>query len=160
MPRRVPAQVPRLSSTIASSAVIGILLLMTLIITNRPAASGTDPANQALVERGRAVYSTSCAACHGGALEGQPNWKELLPSDIFPAPPHDASGHTWHHPDDLLFTIVKEGGAAPLRPGEQRGMPAFGPVLSDADIWAVLSYIKSAWPTEIQQHQTTISRQQ
>jgi mono/diheme cytochrome c family protein len=32
-------------------------------------------------------------------------------------------------------------------------MPAFGDKLSDDDIWAVLAYIKSRWPTEIRRAQ-------
>jgi mono/diheme cytochrome c family protein len=37
-------------------------------------------------------------------------------------------------------------------------MPAFGNVLTDAEIWAVLAYIKSRWPTEIRERQAEISR--
>jgi mono/diheme cytochrome c family protein len=157
MPRVVKRRSPRV--VIISLGIMIGLLLVAVVMISRSAASGTDPADQALVAQGKAVYSANCASCHGATLAGQPNWKEPLPSGIFPAPPHDASGHTWHHPDAMLFTIVKDGGAGPLRPGEQRGMPAFGTVLSDADIWAVLSYIKSTWPSEIQQRHTAVSAQ-
>ncbi len=159
MPRDVPGRPLWVPVAIIIGCVLGLTVLAAILLTGRSSAPGTEPNNQALVDRGRAVYSASCASCHGAALEGQPNWQEPLPSGIFPAPPHDATGHTWHHPDSMLFTIVKDGGAAPLRPGEQRGMPAFGTVLSDAEIWAVLSYIKNTWPAEIQQRQTAVSRQ-
>ncbi|MFO7310413.1 MAG: c-type cytochrome, partial [Pseudomonadota bacterium] len=61
-----------------------------------------------VIEQGRQIYADQCASCHGAQLEGQPDWKTPLPSGRLPAPPHDADGHTWHHPDDILFRIVKE----------------------------------------------------
>ena len=78
----------------------------------------------ALVTRGRAIYAENCAPCHGAKLEGQPNWKERSPSGRMPAPPHDASGHTWHHSDEDLFTITQKGVSA-LVPGYGSDMPAF-----------------------------------
>jgi hypothetical protein len=58
-----------------------------------------------------------------------------------PAPPHDASGHTWHHPDDVLFEITRKGISAFAPPGYESDMPAFGD-LGDAEIWAVLAFIR------------------
>jgi Cytochrome c, mono- and diheme variants len=94
---------------------------------------------------GRQVYVDYCASCHGANLEGQPNWKQRLPTGRLPAPPHDATGHTWHHSDRQLFRIVKEGPAA-MMPGYETDMPGFGAVLDDGEIAAVLDYIKSTWP--------------
>ncbi len=77
---------------------------------------------------------------------------QRLPNGRMPAPPHDESGHTWHHPDEVLFGITKEG-LVPGKygpPGYVSDMPAFGSILSDADIAAVLSYIQSRWPPEVQ----------
>ncbi|MGE0653353.1 MAG: cytochrome c, partial [Alphaproteobacteria bacterium] len=71
------------------------------------------------LERGRAIYVANCASCHGAKLEGQPDWKSRLPSGRMPAPPHDASGHTWHHPDGVLFRITREGPAAVVGGGYQ-----------------------------------------
>lgn len=107
-----------------------------------------DSADQPLVAAGKRVYDSHCAACHGAKLEGQPNWRERLPNGRLPAPPHDASGHTWHHPDAVLFGIVKEG-LLPGKygpPGYESDMPAFGGMLSDEEIRSVLAYIKSTWP--------------
>ena len=87
--------------------------------------------------------------CHGANLEGQPNWREKLASGRMPAPPHDESGHTWHHTDEVLFGITKYGLTPKYGPsGYQSDMPAFGGKLSDADIWAVLSLIESRWKTK------------
>lgn len=119
-----------------------------------------DPANAQQVARGQNIYSKHCAACHGMNLEGQPNWEKRLPNGRMPAPPHDASGHTWHHPDSVLFGITKYG----LVPGKyappkyESDMPAFGIQLPDEDIWAVLAYIKSAWPDKVRGAQTEITR--
>ncbi|MBU1336916.1 MAG: cytochrome c [Alphaproteobacteria bacterium] len=94
---------------------------------------------------GRQLYVDHCASCHGVNLEGQPDWKQRLPTGRLPAPPHDATGHTWHHSDRQLFRIVKEGPVA-IMPGYETDMPGFGPVLDDDEITAVLDYIKGTWP--------------
>lgn len=106
---------------------------------------------------GRSIYEAQCAACHGAELEGQPDWQMPLPSGRLPAPPHDATGHTWHHPDDILFRIVKEGTAAIVGGGYESDMPGFADVLSDAEIRAVLAYIKSTWPERERSYQAETS---
>jgi mono/diheme cytochrome c family protein len=54
---------------------------------------------------------------------------------------------------------VKRGIGPHAPPGYQSDMPAFGERLSDADIAAVLAYIKSAWPQETRQWQANVSAQ-
>jgi mono/diheme cytochrome c family protein len=99
---------------------------------------------------GERVYAQHCAACHGAKLEGQPNWRKPLANGRMPAPPHDDSGHTWHHPDEVLFGITKNGLVAPYAPpGYQSDMPAFGGTLSDGEIRAALAYISSHWSIEV-----------
>lgn len=111
-----------------------------------------------LLAQGRQVYADQCASCHGAGLEGQPDWKSPLPSGRLPAPPHDATGHTWHHADDVLFRLVKEGTAAVVGGGYESDMPGFGDVLSDAEIQAVLAYIKSTWPERERRYQESLSQ--
>ena len=111
------------------------------------AACDQQQVNTAQVALGEKIYAQHCAACHGAKLEGQPNWREKLPNGRMPAPPHDESGHTWHHTDEVLFGITKEG-LVPGKyapPGYQSDMPAFGGTLSDAEIRAVLAFIYSHW---------------
>jgi mono/diheme cytochrome c family protein len=104
------------------------------------------------IASGRQVYAEHCASCHGAELEGQPDWQMRLPNGRMPAPPHDASGHTWHHSDSQLFTIVKEGVSA-IVPDYENDMPVFEGVLTDEQIHAVLAYIKSTWPDREREYQ-------
>ena len=106
------------------------------------------PCMAAIVARGQEVYKTSCAACHGDRLQGQENWRQRDVDGLLPAPPHDASGHTWHHPDAVLFALTKYGPQGVVGGEYRSAMPGFEDVLSDADILAALSYIKSTWPAE------------
>ncbi len=121
-------------------------------------ANQPTPATGAM--RGAALYAEHCAACHGANLEGQPNWRTRRPDGRLPAPPHDETGHTWHHPDHVLFAVTKRGTAAMTSPNYQTDMRGFGDVLSDEDIWAVLDFIKSRWPEEIRKRQATITARQ
>ncbi|HJS36592.1 MAG TPA: c-type cytochrome [Burkholderiales bacterium] len=105
-----------------------------------------DPGDAARVALGERVYAQHCAACHGPKLEGQPDWRKRLANGRLPAPPHDETGHTWHHADRVLFGITRNGLVPPNAPaGYQSDMPAFAGKLSDDEIWAVLAYIKSRW---------------
>ncbi len=119
--------------------------------------NAADPTNAKLVKQGRLIYADYCGACHGRNLEGQPNWRQRNPDDTLPAPPHDASGHTWHHPDQLLFDYIKKGGQALAPAGFKSAMPGFEKDLRDGEIWAVLSFIKSAWPEEVQVRQSSMN---
>ena len=120
---------------------------------NEPAGVA-DPADAQQVALGAAVYREHCASCHGARLEGQPDWRIRKPDGRLPAPPHDESGHTWHHPDEHLFRITKYGLQPPLAPdGYKSDMLAFKGVLSDAEIWATLAFIKSQWPPKVQARQ-------
>ncbi len=142
----------------AAFAFLVVAITAALWFEDKPLADPNDPQQ---VTRGKSVYVQHCAFCHGVRLEGQPNWRERLPSGRMPAPPHDASGHTWHHPDAMLFGMIKyglvPGKYAP--PGYQSDMQAFGGVLSDEQIWAVLAYIKSSWPEKIRRAQADITRE-
>lgn len=110
------------------------------------------PGDQSLVALGANLYAENCASCHGANLEGQvEDWRSPGPDGLMPAPPHDETGHTWHHPDEILFKITKLGivKAANLT-GYKSAMPAYEGTLTDEEIIAVLSFIKSTWPDEIQ----------
>ena len=120
------------------------------------AATGASAASTGEVEQGRALYARHCAACHGADLEGAPDWQRPGPDGRYPAPPHDETGHTWHHGDVMLLDYTRRGGQAyldDLGVVFDSGMPAFGDILSDDEIRAILAFIRSTWPEEIQAFQ-------
>lgn len=109
------------------------------------------------IANGQSLYATHCAACHGADLEGQPQWQTPNADGTLPAPPHDETGHTWHHDNQLLFTYTKLGGQGTLAArgitNFDSGMPGFADVISDDEIWDVLAYIRSTWPERVQDNQ-------
>lgn len=115
------------------------------------------------LEHGKTLYSENCASCHGADLKGQPDWRQPGPDGVLPAPPHDATGHTWHHGDAMLFDYTKHGGQALMAARGitdfQSGMPGFGEELSDREIRDILAYIKSTWPAKIRRAQAERSGQ-
>jgi mono/diheme cytochrome c family protein len=113
---------------------------------------------QAEITLGRRIYAERCASCHGVNLEGQPSWRERKPDGKLPAPPHDSSGHTWHHPDQVLIGITRNGLSAYAPAGYQSDMPHFAGILSDEEIKAVLAYIKSTRPEDIRNRQAAFTR--
>lgn len=116
-----------------------------------------DTRDAALLATGRKIYAQHCASCHGAQLQGQPRWRERDADGRLPAPPHDASGHTWHHPDEVLFRITKFGVAKAANLKDyQSNMPAYEGVLGDREIVAVLSWIKSTWPAGIREKQELV----
>ncbi len=147
----------RVSVFALSLASLLAIVWIATTLRDRASASPANPEDPAQVALGQQVYTAQCARCHGANLEGQPDWKKPLPSGAMPAPPHDASGHTWHHADGLLFEIVTKGSQA-YAPDAPNTMPAFGDVLSNEEIWAVLAYIKSTWPAETRAIQAGISQ--
>jgi mono/diheme cytochrome c family protein len=126
---------------------------------SRDSAGLLNADNAQVTAKGKAIYAQQCASCHGQNLEGQPDWQTRDEEGFLPAPPHDRNGHTWHHPDRLLFDITKLGlaRAANLKDYRTR-MPAFDGVLSDEEIIAALSYIKSTWPVEFQKRHDELNR--
>lgn len=116
-----------------------------------------DPTDPALVALGQEIYTAQCASCHGTALEGQPDWQQRLPNGRLPAPPHDQSGHSWHHPDAVLFDLTKYGPVAMAGGDYVSDMPAFETILTDAEIMAAIAFIKSTWPEQVQSRQSEIN---
>mgnify|MGYP000994527408 CR=1 FL=1 len=109
------------------------------------------------IQAGQNLYVTNCASCHGLNLEGQPNWRSPKGDGILPAPPHNATGHTWHYDNVLLFEYTKFGGQGAIKAigitDFNSGMPAFRNVILGHDIWDVLAYIRSTWPERNQKNQ-------
>ncbi|MBC8507360.1 MAG: cytochrome c [Anaerolineales bacterium] len=114
-----------------------------------PPIPALDPAQ---IEVGKSAYAQNCASCHGANLEGQPNWKQTGLDGKLPAPPQDSSGHSWHHADDVLLSIISNGGDP-----SYSAMPAFREILTEAEIIGVLDYIKSSWGQDEREYQWWLS---
>jgi mono/diheme cytochrome c family protein len=137
----------RISRTCTTAIGIEPALAAALLLLS---ACGEPRPDRAQLALGQKIYAEHCAACHGVKLEGEPNWQKKLPNGRFPAPPHDDSGHTWHHPMEVLFGITKLGLGPPYAPpGYESDMPAFVGKLSDEEIRAVLAYIEAHWSDEV-----------
>lgn len=103
-----------------------------------------------MVSLGEGLYADYCASCHGAQLEGQvANWQERDSDGYLPAPPHDETGHTWHHPDAQLLLITKHGTEAMVGGTYRSNMQGFADVLTEDEVRAVLAYIKSTWPRRV-----------
>lgn len=133
-------------------AVVGSVFFVS-IPTAIPTPISADENLTLSLSEGQDLYQTYCAACHGVNLEGQDNWRSPGSDGRLPAPPHDETGHTWHHGDQLLFDYTKYGGTALMAQRGMEfdsGMPGFEETLTDPEIWAILNYIKSTWPVRVQ----------
>lgn len=139
---------------------LGALFVLLLLAGCSRSANRTevDPQLAQQIELGQQVYAANCAACHGPNGEGEPDWQTPKEDGTYPAPPHDETGHTWHHGDGTLLQIIRGGGDSLNIPNFKSNMPAFGDTLSDEEILAVLAYLKSRWPEEARQFQAEMSQ--
>jgi mono/diheme cytochrome c family protein len=97
----------------------------------------------------QALYEQNCASCHGINGEGQYPEAPYQANEqgLVGAPPHDVTGHTWHHPDQALIKIIHDGQSFP----NYLPMPAFGDKLTVDQIISILAYIKTWWgPQELE----------
>lgn len=121
-----------------------------MIAAQSAAAQGLLPYTDTVrTTKGATLYADNCAACHGADLSGEQNWRERDADGYLPAPPHDVTGHTWHHPDEMLIRIVTVGTEALVGGGYKSNMIGFGDQLGEDDILDVLAYIKSTWPDQV-----------
>jgi len=119
-----------------------------------------SPDDAKVLAMGERIYAEQCASCHGDRLQGQPDWRTRGADGLLPAPPHDAGGHTWHHPDEMLFRITKFGVASIVGdPSYKTSMPAYEGRLSDDEIIAVLSWIKAQWPPQVRRKHDQMNAQ-
>lgn len=135
-------------ATLASVIILGGGLTLSVTADQKPGQLLPYDVPEA-VAAGEALYGDYCASCHAADLSGEPNWRTPKQAGRLPAPPHDGTGHTWHHPDVQLFRLTKYGPAAVVGNGYESDMPGFEGQLSDQQILEVLAYIKSTWPDRI-----------
>jgi mono/diheme cytochrome c family protein len=114
----------------------------------------TPPAVDAAIEpastpgkgsvEGSDLYAANCQVCHGdsngaGGRGG--------------APIHNDRGHTWHHTDAQLRGWVLNGKLG----SRSAGMPALGDKLTEPEVDAILTFIRSWWTTEQRDSQAHVS---
>ncbi len=116
---------------IIGSVVIFSFGLLAMTLVSAHGASKGDAA------KGKEVFDTKCASCHGSTGKGDGPAAAALPTK-----PRDLSDASYVSTltDDHIFKTVKEGGAAV---GKSPLMPPWGSVLSEEDIWNVVAYIRS-----------------
>jgi mono/diheme cytochrome c family protein len=137
--------------------ILGLLATLLIACSLQSDKARFIATNPELYEQGEQIYVQTCAACHGIAGEGQypdaPAQRDA--TGRFGAPPHNENGHTWHHDDELLYRYVTEGGMG--TPQDFYPMPAFREQLDDAQIEAVIFYIKGFWTEEQRQFQQQVT---
>lgn len=96
-------------------------------------ASKTSPGGDAAA--GEVIFTTNCVSCHGETGLGDgPAGAALDPA------PGNLQTASKDASDAYLFWIISEGGAAASR---SASMASYKSVLSEADIWNVIAYIKT-----------------
>src|SRR5512138_229216 len=114
------------------------------------AAANPLGARAAAVVRGKQLWDANgCAACHGDEAHGQEGVAPDLLDDAF-------LGVKGDMPDAAYFAMIKGGSAvkpALGRPGlPDGGMQAFGPDLSDEDVWAIVAWLRNQKGHEAAEH--------
>lgn len=105
-------------------------------VSAQPAPALLPAAEQVLAEGGR-IYAAQCAACHGDDGKGR-----------MPAyPPLAGNRAVTMTPAVNAIRMTVNGGFPPGTPGNPRpyGMPPFGHELDDAQVAAVLTWIRTSW---------------
>ena len=107
-------------------------------LPGQPTAAPARPEPPAM-NAGEAIYRDQCSACHG--LDGQGV------AMLFPSLAQSSLAHA-SDPASAIRLVLRGGrsvatDAEPTAPG----MPSFGWQLNDAQVAAVLTYIRNAWKT-------------
>jgi mono/diheme cytochrome c family protein len=107
-----------------------------------PVSADTDPrevpqASGSVLQLGGKLYERHCAQCHGDQGQGVRGAYPALAGNRAVTMPVTAN----------LVQVVLHGGFPPATRGNPRpfGMPPFATALSDADVAAVITYIRASW---------------
>jgi mono/diheme cytochrome c family protein len=104
--------------------------------------SAAPAAPAAQLASGAALYKDQCAGCHGAAGEGG-----ALADGRLVVPPLAGNRRVVQDPPANLVRAIALGGFGAATAGQPRpfGMPPFAHVLSDEQIAAVASFLRSSW---------------
>ncbi len=137
--------------TLIAAVVAIVVTAAVMLIERRLASTATDAdaARPAQVALGRVLYRQHCAYCHGSDREGHEDWRPDTPVASGLGPALDERSPSVDRSDREVFERVKFGGQPFLPPSTRSHMPAFEFNLTDAQIWALVAYLKSRWPEEV-----------
>jgi mono/diheme cytochrome c family protein len=97
------------------------------------------------ISRGGRLFQQNCAACHGEQAQGlAKDWRKADKDGKLPAPPLNGTAHAWHHPHNVLVSVIKNG---TVKIGGS--MPAWKDSLSDEEINDIIAWFQSKWSDEI-----------
>jgi mono/diheme cytochrome c family protein len=103
---------------------------------HQPAQAKPAMATKEVIELGARLYKAQCAECHGDRGEGRSAYPPL-------------AGHrtVTMASSANLVKVILDGGFPPTTRGNPRpyGMPPFGPSLSDTEVAALASFVRTAW---------------
>jgi len=118
--------------------LIGFAAVLVLVLVAMH-ASGRSIANAA--SDGKSIFNTNCATCHQQNGMGSPG--------VFP-PLAGNTDVTAKDPAKIIATVLHGLNTPITVNGKQYsgGMPAWKGTLSNADIAAVLTYVRSSWGNE------------
>ncbi|SFB91524.1 c-type cytochrome [Massilia yuzhufengensis] len=111
--------------------------LKSLPSTDAPAPAKGEPASDQLLAEGRRLYGSHCIDCHGADGKGKA-----------PAyPPLAGNRAVTLTPAVNAIRMVLNGGFPPGTAGNPRpyGMPPYSHELDDAQVAAVLTYVRASW---------------
>lgn len=146
--------------------LVGVVVLAACSVTTTPqpvSVAPTDAPERATqiaadpeLVSGQANYYLRCVHCHGYSGEGQltTTTENTRGLGMHIVPPHNGTGHTWEHPDQLLMEVIRKGIQNPL---DQYPMPAFEGVMTDKEMRQVLTYIKLWWTDEQRRYQIQLT---
>ena len=109
--------------------IFSIFGLSTISSTGAAETVELKPNDAVYVKMGKKIYVEQCASCHGVNLEGQDGWRNKKVDGMRLAPPHDKSGHTWDHADEVLFNLTKYGFKAMISEDYEVSIPVYNGII-------------------------------
>ncbi len=131
--RRRQRTAPQLAIACGAATIVALLAASLLTVPAYPTTYAPSPVKYATTATaaGALTYAADCALCHG--LRGRGDGPLAARLAIKPA---DLVLHEAHHRAGELFWRIAHG--IPDTP-----MPAFSPQLDDAEIWALVQYLRT-----------------
>lgn len=133
--------------------ILGTFLLLMLLLACREQSPAYPPRTMPeglggtleAEASGRAMFAEKCASCHGHPGEGR-----SARAAFFQPPAPVFSEHRYRDlaPDYLYWRIEKGKNSEPFR-SQGSVMPAWGPHLSEAQIWELVVYLKTRAGTAV-----------